>query len=144
MKWAGLGRRARGMFAAAGAFIWLNGLYVLPLAHNLDHRPDHTHAPTGHSHPHQPSSHAHPHDADHDHEHVHDHEPAPRKGHEGEPFDPDHGEGSLLHFAAVVVGAEPVVVPELSYAVVTVVVDSVRSTDAPVLLGFLARGPPSS
>jgi hypothetical protein len=107
-------------------------LYALPLLHNLDHRADHTHANAAHSH----SSAS---------EHVHPHPPASTtpdpQGRE--PLDPEHGEGSLLHFAAVVVGEEPTVLPELVYTVLSVATEPVPTIDTPALLAFLARGPPA-
>jgi len=118
--------------------VWLGGLYALPLAHNLDHRAaDHTHGAPGDSH-----SHPHPHAEPHAHSHPHGHASTPSEEPEREPLDPDHGEGSLLHFAAVVVGSEPVVLPELSGTVVPTRAEVVPSVTAPALLALLARGPP--
>ncbi len=79
-------RRARPLPIAAAAFGWVFGLYALPLAHNVNHRNDHTHGPA-------PAEHVPPHEEGHPHAHPH----AP----EGKvPLDSDHGTGSVLHFAA--------------------------------------------
>jgi hypothetical protein len=115
----------RGLAAAAGLLVWLAGLYVLPVLHNIDHRPDHTHG--GHRHSH---SHAHPHDS------------APSEEHDHDAPDADHGEGSILHFAAAVIDAQPVVLPELVGSVLPANLEPARSVAWPVLLAFLARGPP--
>lgn len=112
--------------------MWFGGLYALPFLHSLDHRADHTHGAPGHSHPHPPP---------HSEPHAHDAAPADEPGRE--PLDPDHGEGSLLHFAAVVVGSQPAVLPKLPDAIVPVSVGDAPSVDTPALLAFLARGPPA-
>ncbi len=121
--------------------MWFGGLHALPLLHNLDHRSDHTHAAPRRSHSH-PSASDHAHRDLHKHPHVHESPPLEDDGHE--PPDPDHGEGSLLHFAAVVVASQPAMLPKLSYKVMPVSMELVLSVDTPAILGFLARGPPPS
>jgi len=120
IRWA----RPRALRATVAALVWLGGLYVLPFLHNLDHRSDHTHAAPAHSHPHV-------------------HESTPPDGHRREPLDPHHGEGSVLHFAAVVVGTELVVLPEPATTLIRVATAPLSSVEAPALLAFLARGPPA-
>jgi hypothetical protein len=130
----------RGFSTVAGALVWFCGLHALPFLHNLDHRSDHTHAAPSHSH-----SHLHANDLAHADRHVHPHvQQVPPVDDDGRgPSDPDHGEGSLLHFAAVVVVSQPAMLPQLSYNVMPASTERVFAVDTPALLAFLARGPPT-
>lgn len=129
--------RARQLPATAGLVIWVSGMVMLPFLHNLNHRPDHTHPDSAHSHSHS-GGHSHP----HAHEHPHEQASSSSSEHEREPLDPEHGEGSLLHFAAVVVGAKPAVLPRVLYSVLPASSVRLYQVDAPIRLAFLARGPP--
>jgi hypothetical protein len=130
----------RGLAGVAGALVWFGGLHALPFLHNLDHGPNHTHAAPGHFHSHpeannpaHPDRHAHP--------HVHESPPLNDDGHG--PTDPDHGDGSLLHFAAAIIASQPVMLPKLSYKIIPVSMELSLAVDIPALHAFLARGPPT-
>jgi hypothetical protein len=116
-------RRGRALVAL---WLWGAALYVGPLLHNLDHRDDHTHgagraahAVRTHAHPH---ARPHAHDGDHGEPgawHTDGLPPAVREAaHTPRGSDPDHGLGSILHFAAamlddpVAVAAAPGSAPE--------------------------------
>jgi hypothetical protein len=91
-------RRARQLPVGAAVFAWLTGLYALPLAHNIQHRNDHSHGPS-------PAGHAHAHEEPHSHPH-------PRDTDDRVPLDSDHGTGSVLHFAAAAVESHRVELPQ--------------------------------
>lgn len=111
--------------------VWLGGMAVLPLLHNVDHRNDHTHTDSVHAHSHS-ATHEHPHDG-----------ASSSSGHERQPLDPEHGEGSLLHFAAAAVGETPALVPRLINSVVAGSSLRLPRVHPPNRLTVVARGPPA-
>ena len=196
-------RTGRKCAALGATLLWCLGLHLLPLAHNLDHRPDHSHGPGGHAHrpgrsvpppDHSPDrrhqeplhshSHSHPHPHPHSHSRSHSHahphgqhdsrsHPAASAGERRPPAaaaaeaplpearastppapaevpapwsgdDPEHGKGSILHFAAALLASLDVVLPAPGPALAAP--GDGRPVAPPVRRPHLvpARGPPLS
>jgi hypothetical protein len=111
-------RRVRALPVSAAALAWLIGLYALPLAHNLDHRDDHTHGP-------EPAEHSHP------------HEP-----HDKVPLDSDHGSASVLHFAAAALQVCGIELPQIGPRALLPEPPSPRVAPSIPDRVVLVRGPP--
>ncbi|MGH9333049.1 MAG: hypothetical protein ACRD21_04795, partial [Vicinamibacteria bacterium] len=127
--------------ASHAAVFWFLGVYALPVIHNLDHRPDHTHG--------RPERHAAEHGHGHSHgdpsaPHHHDSAPSPPfPEEEPSPFAPGHGEGSLLHFAAAVVESQAFALPEPRSLVAPLFPPCERGAPSTPALFVSARGPPT-
>jgi hypothetical protein len=146
------GRSVRRARALGSVLLWGLGLHVLPLLHNLEHRDDHTHGPGGPGGAYRQGDDRIGHGHGHDYDRPHAHPAVPPSdtselrlpGQDPGGTDPDHGLGSVLHFAAAIAGSDPMATPGPG-PTIDAVLDDTR-TPAPFrpLRLLPARGPPST